>query len=241
MEAICAYSSHRRIILKIWHSVIHVTLLDDNDSDWRPSTYIRKHDSQLMVWMDECAFWNTNFDCVELSFHQIWYVLADWIKCISVSCSLVNQLLFGWFKLVLYHLSDANWLLQLLLLKSGFFLIGVIRLVHYLSQNHLLGKERALKLVVDAGTGTTAVGLALGALCLGCVLCIFYFLLVKWINDCNSLLCYESSEAHYGCLVIASVASCQASLGGNCRDAGWYNGWLQTARETLGFWFQEVL
>ncbi|KAG6654889.1 hypothetical protein CIPAW_05G176800 [Carya illinoinensis] len=46
-------------------------------------------------------------------------------------------------------------------------ILGVIRLVHYLSQNHLLGKERALKLVVDAGTGTTAVGLALGALCLG--------------------------------------------------------------------------
>ncbi|KAF5450182.1 hypothetical protein F2P56_030553 [Juglans regia] len=46
-------------------------------------------------------------------------------------------------------------------------ILGVIRLIHYLSQNHLLGKERALKLVVDAGTGTTAVGLALGALCLG--------------------------------------------------------------------------
>ncbi|KAM5568010.1 D-cysteine desulfhydrase 2, mitochondrial [Rosa sericea] len=46
-------------------------------------------------------------------------------------------------------------------------LLGLIRLVQYLSQNHLLGKERVLKFVVDSGTGTTAVGLALGAICLG--------------------------------------------------------------------------
>ncbi|KAK2972184.1 hypothetical protein RJ640_030729, partial [Escallonia rubra] len=46
-------------------------------------------------------------------------------------------------------------------------LLGVIRLVQYLSQSHLLGKEQACKIVVDAGTGTTAVGLALGAICLG--------------------------------------------------------------------------
>lgn len=46
-------------------------------------------------------------------------------------------------------------------------LLGVIRLVHYLFQSNLLGKERPLTLVVDAGTGTTAIGLALGALCLG--------------------------------------------------------------------------
>lgn len=49
----------------------------------------------------------------------------------------------------------------------GCYLIGVIRLVQFLSQNHLFGKDRALKIVVDAGTGTTAVGLGLGALCLG--------------------------------------------------------------------------
>ncbi|KAI3435140.1 uncharacterized protein J3R85_006369 [Psidium guajava] len=42
-------------------------------------------------------------------------------------------------------------------------LLGVIRLVHHLSQSHLLGKEKAMKFVVDAGTGTTAVGLGLGA------------------------------------------------------------------------------
>ncbi|XP_022151787.1 D-cysteine desulfhydrase 2, mitochondrial isoform X2 [Momordica charantia] len=46
-------------------------------------------------------------------------------------------------------------------------LLGLIRLVKYLSQDHLLGKQRAVKFVVDAGTGTTAVGLGLGALCLG--------------------------------------------------------------------------
>ncbi|KAJ7957663.1 D-cysteine desulfhydrase 2, mitochondrial [Quillaja saponaria] len=46
-------------------------------------------------------------------------------------------------------------------------LLGVIRLLQYLSQTHLLGKDRPLKFVVDAGTGTTAVGLALGARCLG--------------------------------------------------------------------------
>ena len=50
-----------------------------------------------------------------------------------------------------------------------FLSLGLIRLVQYLSQNHLLGKERVLKLVVDSGTGTTAVGLALGAILLGCV------------------------------------------------------------------------
>ncbi|XP_022966679.1 D-cysteine desulfhydrase 2, mitochondrial isoform X2 [Cucurbita maxima] len=45
-------------------------------------------------------------------------------------------------------------------------LLGLIRLVNYLSQDHLLGKQRAIKFVVDAGTGTTAIGLGLGALCL---------------------------------------------------------------------------
>ncbi|XP_023541196.1 D-cysteine desulfhydrase 2, mitochondrial isoform X2 [Cucurbita pepo subsp. pepo] len=46
-------------------------------------------------------------------------------------------------------------------------LLGLIRLVNYLSQDHLLGKQRAIKFVIDAGTGTTAIGLGLGALCLG--------------------------------------------------------------------------
>ncbi|XP_044490305.1 D-cysteine desulfhydrase 2, mitochondrial isoform X3 [Mangifera indica] len=46
-------------------------------------------------------------------------------------------------------------------------LLGVFRLVQYLSQDHLLGKKGAVKFIVDAGTGTTAVGLGLGAICLG--------------------------------------------------------------------------
>ncbi|KAJ4710959.1 D-cysteine desulfhydrase 2, mitochondrial-like [Melia azedarach] len=46
-------------------------------------------------------------------------------------------------------------------------LLGVFRLVQYLSQDHLLGRKRAVKFVVDAGTGTTAVGLGLGAVYLG--------------------------------------------------------------------------
>ncbi|KAG9445524.1 hypothetical protein H6P81_011652 [Aristolochia fimbriata] len=45
-------------------------------------------------------------------------------------------------------------------------LLGLVRLVEYLSQDHIFGKSLPIKLVVDAGTGTTAVGLALGALCL---------------------------------------------------------------------------
>ncbi|XP_022726791.1 D-cysteine desulfhydrase 2, mitochondrial-like isoform X2 [Durio zibethinus] len=46
-------------------------------------------------------------------------------------------------------------------------LLGLLRLVDYLSQDHLLGRKRAFNFVVDSGTGTTAVGLGLGALCLG--------------------------------------------------------------------------
>lgn len=44
---------------------------------------------------------------------------------------------------------------------------GAIRLVEYLSQEHLFGRNQALKVIVDAGTGTTAIGLGLGAVCLG--------------------------------------------------------------------------
>ncbi|KAJ4960099.1 hypothetical protein NE237_020009 [Protea cynaroides] len=46
-------------------------------------------------------------------------------------------------------------------------LLGVIRLVEYLSQTDLFGREQSIKLVVDAGTGTTAIGLGIGARCLG--------------------------------------------------------------------------
>ncbi|KAL5077948.1 hypothetical protein RYX36_016932 [Vicia faba] len=44
---------------------------------------------------------------------------------------------------------------------------SIIRLVQYLSQNHLLGKQRATKFVVDAGTGTTAIGIGLAAIFFG--------------------------------------------------------------------------
>ncbi|XP_045818102.1 D-cysteine desulfhydrase 2, mitochondrial [Trifolium pratense] len=67
--------------------------------------------------------------------------------------------------------SDGNHLQKILIVNEGagdsVALLGIIRLVQYLSQNHLLGKQRAVKFVVDAGTGTTAVGIGLAALCLG--------------------------------------------------------------------------
>ncbi|OIV98451.1 hypothetical protein TanjilG_16778 [Lupinus angustifolius] len=67
--------------------------------------------------------------------------------------------------------SEGNNVRKILIVNEGagdsVALLGVIRLVEYLSQDHLLGKQRALKLVVDAGTGTTAVGLGVAALCLG--------------------------------------------------------------------------
>ncbi|MCL7033084.1 hypothetical protein MKW94_008892 [Papaver nudicaule] len=46
-------------------------------------------------------------------------------------------------------------------------LLGFIRLVEYLSQDHIFGKKQPLKIVIDCGTGTTAVGLGLGAICFG--------------------------------------------------------------------------
>ncbi|KAL5221626.1 hypothetical protein ABZP36_026339 [Zizania latifolia] len=46
-------------------------------------------------------------------------------------------------------------------------LLGVMRLVEYLYNLMSYQKDDKVHLVVDAGTGTTAVGLALGAVCLG--------------------------------------------------------------------------
>uniref|UniRef100_J3L361 D-cysteine desulfhydrase n=1 Tax=Oryza brachyantha TaxID=4533 RepID=J3L361_ORYBR len=46
-------------------------------------------------------------------------------------------------------------------------LLGVIRLVEYLYNLSSFQKHENVHVVVDAGTGTTAVGLALGAVCLG--------------------------------------------------------------------------
>lgn len=41
-------------------------------------------------------------------------------------------------------------------------LLGLIRLIHHLSQRTVFGSDHPLHIVVDTGTGTTAVGLALG-------------------------------------------------------------------------------
>ncbi|KAL0737563.1 hypothetical protein Bca4012_013773 [Brassica carinata] len=46
-------------------------------------------------------------------------------------------------------------------------LLGMFRLLKYLSQDRLLGKKSRVKFVVDAGTGTTAVGLGVAAMSLG--------------------------------------------------------------------------
>ncbi|VFQ95607.1 unnamed protein product [Cuscuta campestris] len=46
-------------------------------------------------------------------------------------------------------------------------LLGAIRLVKHLSQEHLFGRNQPLKIILDAGTGTTAIGLGLGAFCMG--------------------------------------------------------------------------
>ncbi|KAJ4768770.1 Pyridoxal-5'-phosphate-dependent enzyme family protein [Rhynchospora pubera] len=52
---------------------------------------------------------------------------------------------------------------------SAVALLGVIRLIKFLSESSSFGNGHQVHVVVDAGTGTTAVGIALGALLLGCV------------------------------------------------------------------------
>ncbi|KAG8077640.1 hypothetical protein GUJ93_ZPchr0007g5496 [Zizania palustris] len=60
---------------------------------------------------------------------------------------------------------------RVIILKEGAgnvqALLGVMRLVEYLYNLMSYQKDDKVHLVVDAGTGTTAVGLALGAVCLG--------------------------------------------------------------------------
>ncbi|CAI8598147.1 unnamed protein product [Vicia faba] len=67
--------------------------------------------------------------------------------------------------------SERNHLQKILVVNEGagdsVALLGIIRLVQYLSQNHLLGKQRATNFVVDAGTGTTAIGIGLAAIFFG--------------------------------------------------------------------------
>ncbi|TVU35430.1 hypothetical protein EJB05_17319 [Eragrostis curvula] len=66
---------------------------------------------------------------------------------------------------------NANSSRRVVIVKEGAgsvqALLGVMRLVEYLSDLSLHGKDEKVHIVVDAGTGTTAVGLALGAICLG--------------------------------------------------------------------------
>ncbi|KAK1269549.1 hypothetical protein QJS04_geneDACA006453 [Acorus gramineus] len=66
---------------------------------------------------------------------------------------------------------DAGRLRKVAIVNEGagdaLALLGVIRLVKYLSQKHLFGNEQPVEMVVDAGTGTTAVGLGLGVLYFG--------------------------------------------------------------------------
>ncbi|KAF3334810.1 D-cysteine desulfhydrase 2 [Carex littledalei] len=50
---------------------------------------------------------------------------------------------------------------------SAVALLGVIRLVKFLSESSQFGNGCQVQVIVDAGTGTTAVGIALGALLLG--------------------------------------------------------------------------
>jgi len=67
--------------------------------------------------------------------------------------------------------TDGNGSRKVMIVKEGAgsvqALLGVMRLLEYLSGLTLFGKDEKVHIVVDSGTGTTAVGLALGAVCLG--------------------------------------------------------------------------
>ncbi|KAG0539039.1 hypothetical protein BDA96_03G288500 [Sorghum bicolor] len=63
--------------------------------------------------------------------------------------------------------TDGNGSRKVMIVKEGAgsvqALLGVMRLLEYLSGLTLFGKDEKVHIVVDSGTGTTAVGLALGA------------------------------------------------------------------------------
>ncbi|CAO1947857.1 unnamed protein product [Urochloa humidicola] len=67
--------------------------------------------------------------------------------------------------------TDGNGSRRVMIVKEGAgsvqALLGVMRLVDYLSGLPLSRHDEKVHIVVDSGTGTTAVGLALGAVCLG--------------------------------------------------------------------------
>lgn len=63
--------------------------------------------------------------------------------------------------------TDGNGSRRVMIVKEGAgsvqALLGVMRLLEYLSGLTLFGKDEKVHIIVDSGTGTTAVGLALGA------------------------------------------------------------------------------
>ncbi|XP_051122201.1 D-cysteine desulfhydrase 2, mitochondrial isoform X2 [Andrographis paniculata] len=73
-------------------------------------------------------------------------------------------------------------------------LLGVMRLIQYLSRKDVFGTMRKLNIIVDAGTGTTAVGLALGALCLGLPWKITAVMLADTIERFGNVLKGEVAE-----------------------------------------------
>lgn len=93
-------------------------------------------------------------------------------------------------------------------------LLGVMRLVKYLSQNHLFGKEQAMKIVIDAGTGTTAVGFALGALSLGLPWEVTAVMLADKIDG------YKRKEQNLISEFLRSYTSCAGRLAPHEGDAG---------------------
>ncbi|KAG6764687.1 hypothetical protein POTOM_032168 [Populus tomentosa] len=89
--------------------------------------------------------------------------LQDGNSSKSSDAVLMQQLLEGDLLLqsiALGNLTEFLW---------NFHFESAIPLVQYLCRNRSLGKDRQVELVVDAGSGTAAIGLGSGALCLGYV------------------------------------------------------------------------
>lgn len=80
----------------------------------------------------------------------------------------------------------------------------MFRLVKYLSEDHLLGKKSRVRFVVDAGTGTSAVGLGVAAMSLG-----LGFVEQDFIDNAFCV-CFFSCSCY--------TSSSQASLGDQCSD-----------------------